>query len=196
MSELSRDEKGIVKLSTPLSDETEEALEAGQRVLISGKIYGARDSAHKRMVASLETGEPLPVDLKGQVIYYVGPSPAPPGRPIGSAGPTTSGRMDAYTPRLLEEGLKGMIGKGSRSMEVRQAMQKHKAVYFAVVGGAAALISQSIQSAEIVAYEDLGPEALRELVVNDLPAVVINDVHGNDLYEIGRKKYAQGGDES
>ncbi|NOZ87248.1 MAG: Fe-S-containing hydro-lyase [Deltaproteobacteria bacterium] len=188
------DNGDVLEITTPLTDETVENLKAGQRVLISGTIYGGRDSAHKRMIAALDAKEPLPVDLKGQVIYYVGPAPAPPGRPIGSAGPTTSGRMDAYTPRLLEIGLKGMLGKGSRSKEVKDAIRRYKAVYLALVGGAAALISQSILESEVVAYEELGPEALRRMKVKNLPAVVINDVHGGDLYEQGRAKYAKGGD--
>jgi len=194
MSEKMLDNGDVLEITTPLTDETVENLKAGQRVLISGTIYGGRDSAHKRMIAALDAKEPLPVDLKGQVIYYVGPAPAPPGRPIGSAGPTTSGRMDAYTPRLLEIGLKGMLGKGSRSKEVKDAIRRYKAVYLALVGGAAALISQSILESEVVAYEELGPEALRRMKVKNLPAVVINDVHGGDLYEQGRAKYAKGGD--
>jgi len=190
MPEQQSGEETVVELEAPLTDADVEALQAGQRVRIRGVIYGARDSAHRRMIEALDAGEALPTDLSGQIVYYVGPSPAPPGRPIGSAGPTTSGRMDAYTPRLIEQGLKAMIGKGSRSAPVREAMLRHKAVYLAVVGGAAALISRAVVSAEVVAYEDLGPEALRRLTVEGLPAVVINDVHGGDLYEQGRKEYA------
>jgi len=192
MSEESSEEAQTFELEAPLGDADLEGLEAGQRVRINGVIFGARDSAHRRMVEALDAGEPLPVDLAGQMIYYVGPSPAPPGHAIGSAGPTTSGRMDVFAPRLLECGLKAMIGKGSRSAEVREAMQKHKAVYLAVVGGAAALISRSIVEAEVVAYDDLGPEALRRLTVRGLPAVVINDVRGGDLYEQGRARYGKG----
>ena len=192
MADESGDAAQVIELEAPLTDADVERLEPGQRVRINGVIYGARDSAHRKMVEALDAGEALPVELEGQMVYYVGPAPAPPGHAIGSAGPTTSGRMDAYTPRLLEQGLKAMIGKGSRSAEVRQAMQRHKAVYLAVVGGAAALISQSIEAAEVVAYDELGPEALRRFTVKALPAVVINDVHGGDLYEQGRARYGKG----
>jgi fumarate hydratase subunit beta len=149
-----------------------------------------RDAAHKRLVDLIEKGEELPVDLKGQIIYFVGPTPTRPGEAIGSAGPTTSYRMDAYSPILIERGLKGMIGKGSRSREVVDAMGKYKAVYFAAVGGAAALISRRIVSSEVLAYEDLGPEAIRRLEVKDFPVIVVNDTQGNDLYEQGVKEYA------
>lgn len=179
-----------VILNPPLADKDITNLRAGDRVLITGTIYTGRDAAHKRLVELLERGEELPVDLKGQIIFFVGPSPTRPGEAIGSAGPTTSYRMDAYSPILIEKGLKGMIGKGSRSREVVDAMIKHKAVYFAAVGGAAALISRRIESSEIIAYEDLGPEAIRMLKVRDFPAIVVNDTLGNDLYEQGVKQYS------
>lgn len=179
----------VKRITTPLDDETARSLKAGDQVLISGVMYSARDAAHKRLVDLLEKGEPLPVDLKGQVVYYVGPSPAKPGNVIGSAGPTTSGRMDAYTPALLEQGLKGMVGKGLRTPAVKEAMIKHGGVYFAAVGGAAALIARTIKASRVIAYEELGPEAIRELVVEDFPAIVVNDAHGNDLYEVGTQAY-------
>jgi len=179
-----------IKLTTPFTDAVVENLRIGQRVLLSGIVYTGRDAAHKKMVELLEQGKELPIPLAGQVIYYVGPSPARPGRVIGSAGPTTSGRMDAYAPRLIALGLKGMIGKGKRSPEVIRAMKQYKAVYFAAVGGAAALISRSIKSCRVVAYPELGPEAIHELVVEDFPVIVVNDVLGGDLYEEGAKIYA------
>ena len=172
-----------VRLTTPLSEEAVLGLRSGQAVLISGVIYTARDAAHKRMVETLEAGGELPFEVSGQVIYYVGPTPAPPGRVIGAAGPTTAGRMDRYTPPLLARGLKGMIGKGARSAEVREALKKHKAVYFGGIGGAGALLSKRIHSAELVAYEDLGTEAIRRLEVEEFPAIVVNDCHGGDAYE-------------
>ena len=172
-----------VRLTTPLSEEAVLGLRSGQAVLISGVIYTARDAAHKRMVETLEAGGELPFGVSGQVIYYVGPTPAPPGRVIGAAGPTTAGRMDRYTPPLLARGLKGMIGKGARSAEVREALKKHKAVYFGGIGGAGALLSKRIHSAELVAYEDLGTEAIRRLEVEEFPAIVVNDCHGGDAYE-------------
>ena len=176
-------------ITTPLDEKTVEKLKSGDQVSITGVIYTARDAAHKRLVESLDKKEKLPLDLKGQVIYYMGPSPAKPGQPIGSAGPTTSGRMDAYAPRLMAEGIKGMIGKGDRAQPVKDAMQKYKAVYFAAIGGAGALISKSIKKAEVIAYDDLGAEAIRRLEVVDFPATVINDVHGGDLYREGKAKY-------
>ena len=179
-----------VVLKPPLSDDDVVRLRAGDRVLISGTVFTGRDAAHKRLVGLLEEGKKLPIDLKGQIIYFVGPSPTRPGEAIGSAGPTTSYRMDAYSPILIEKGLKGMIGKGSRSGVVVDAMKKYKAVYFAAVGGAAALISRRIESSEIIAYEDLGPEAIRKLQVRDFPVIVVNDTEGNDLYEQGVKEYA------
>jgi fumarate hydratase subunit beta len=154
-------------------------------------LYVARDAAHKKMVEALEKGEPLPFDIKGQTIYYMGPSPAPPGKVIGAAGPTTSARMDVYTPRLLAAGLKGMIGKGARSQEVKDALKKHRAVYMAAVGGAGALISKTIIKSEVIAYPELGPEAILKLEVKDFPAMVINDIHGGDLYGEGKKKYSK-----
>lgn len=178
-----------IKIKTPLSDEDVQNLKIGDSVLITGKIYTARDAAHKRLIDLIQKGESLPFDIKGQIIYYVGPAPAKPGYIIGPAGPTTSGRCDPYTPALLLLGLKGMIGKGTRSKEVRGAMEKHKAVYFAATGGAAALISKNIKAVKIIAYEDLGPEAIRELEVEDFPVIVANDAHGGDLYEEGTKKY-------
>jgi fumarate hydratase subunit beta len=178
-----------MKLVTPLTDEVIEQLHAGDKVSITGVIYVGRDAAHKRMVAALDAGEPLPFDPQGQIIYYMGPSPAKPGEPIGSAGPTTSGRMDPYAPRLMEAGLKGMIGKGNRSMPVRQAMQEHRAIYLGAIGGAGALIAKRIRKTEIVAYEDLGAEALRRLEVEDFPAIVVNDIFGGDAYEDSLKQY-------
>jgi fumarate hydratase subunit beta len=176
-------------VTAPLTDDIIADLRAGDRVLLSGTVLAARDAAHKRLVELIEKGEPLPVDLAGQIIYYAGPSPAKPGKPIGSVGPTTSGRMDAYTPVLLDMGLKGMIGKGYRNQAVKDAIVRNKAVYFASVGGAAALNAQSIESSRIVAYEDLGPEAIREMVVADFPAIVVNDIYGGDIYEEGRRQY-------
>jgi fumarate hydratase subunit beta len=177
------------RINTPLTDDVIKTLKAGDNVLISGVIYTARDAAHKRLVALIEKGEQLPMEIRGQVIYYVGPCPAKPGIAIGSAGPTTSGRMDPYAPILMENGLKGMIGKGRRSDSVRNAMVKWNAVYFAAIGGAGALLSKCVKAAELVAYEDLGPEAIRRLTVEDFPVVVVNDAHGNDLYEQGVKEY-------
>ncbi len=179
----------LIRLKTPLSEEDVLKLKIGDSVLLSGKIYTARDAAHKRLFDLVEKGEPLPIDLKGQVVYYAGPAPAKPGYVIGPAGPTTSGRCDPYTPKMLEIGLKGMIGKGVRSRDVREAMKKYKAVYFAATGGAAALIAKNIKSVKIVAYEDLGAEAIRELEVVDFPLIVANDSYGGDLYEEGMKKY-------
>ena len=177
------------EVALPLSDAVVETLHAGDEVLLSGVMYVGRDAAHKRVIETLQAGEPLPVDLKGQVIYFMGPTPARPGKVIGSAGPTSSYRMDAYSPRLMAEGLKGMIGKGMRSKEVKEAMKKHKAVYLGAVGGAGALISRCIRNVEVVAYEDLGAEALRRIEVLDFPATVINDMYGGDLYENGRSQF-------
>jgi len=174
-------------ITTPLDDATARSLRAGDKVLLSGEIFTARDAAHKRLFELLETGEDLPVDLKGQILYYTGPTPARPGAVIGSAGPTTSYRMDPYTPALIREtGLKGMIGKGNRSPEVVEAMKRHTCVYLAAVGGAGALIAQCVQTCRLVCYEDLGPEAIRLLRVKDFPAVVAIDCHGNNLYETAR----------
>ena len=179
----------VKRLSTPLSDEAVAGLKAGDNVLISGVIYTGRDAAHKKLADLIAAGQALPFDLRGQVIFYVGPTPARPGKPIGSAGPTTSYRMDAYAPKLHELGLKASIGKGSRSAEVKEALKKHKAVYLAVTGGAAALVSQSIRRAEVVSYPEMGPEAIQRLEVQDFPAQVINDMYGGDIYEEGRRRY-------
>jgi len=182
----------VIDLKTPLTAEDVEPLRAGDRVTISGTIYTARDAAHRRLIDLLDEGKELPFPVEGQVIYYVGPSPAPPGRVIGAAGPTTSYRMDPYAPRLIALGLKGMIGKGKRSEEVKDAMAEHKAVYMAAIGGAGALMARAIKSVRVLAYEDLGPEALRKLEVEKLPAIVVNDTAGNDLYFEGREKYQIG----
>jgi len=179
----------VKKVNLPLTDETLKDLKAGDNLLLTGVMYVARDAAHKRMIEALDQGKPLPFDIKGATVYFMGPSPAKPGQPIGSAGPTTSGRMDSYSPRLIAEGLKGMIGKGMRSQAVKDAMKKYKAVYLAAVGGAGALISKSIKKSEMVAYEELGAEAVLRLEVKDFPATVINDVYGGDLYEEGKAKY-------
>ncbi len=178
-----------IRLTTPLNDEDVERLKMGDRILFSGVLYTGRDAAHKRMVELLDRGGELPFDIRGQVIYYVGPSPPRPGQVIGAAGPTTSYRMDAYSPRLMEQGLKGMIGKGMRSRQVIEAMMRYRSVYMAAVGGAGALLSKCIKKAEVIAYEDLGPEAIRRLEVEDFPVIVVNDVRGNDLYEEGSKRY-------
>ncbi|MEW6228388.1 MAG: Fe-S-containing hydro-lyase [Bacillota bacterium] len=178
-----------IEVATPLTDEVIAGLKAGDNVSITGVIYTARDAAHKRLVALIKEGQELPMDVRGQIIYYVGPTPAPPGRPISSAGPTTSGRMDPYAPILMEQGLKAMIGKGSRSQPVKDAMVRYKAVYLAAIGGAGALLARSVKASELVAYEDLGPEAIRRLTVEGFPAVVVNDIYGNDLYEEGVRKY-------
>jgi fumarate hydratase subunit beta len=178
-----------INIKTPLDEKTIEKLKAGDQVFITGVIYTARDAAHKRLVETLDKGEKMPFDLDGQTVYYMGPSPAKPGQAIGSAGPTTSGRMDSYAPRLMASGLKGMIGKGNRSQAVKDAIKKYKAVYFAAIGGAGALISKSIKKAEVIAYEDLGAEAIRRLEVENFPVTVINDIHGGDLYEQGKAKY-------
>ena len=179
----------VRKIMLPLTDETLEELKAGDSVLLSGTMYVGRDAAHKRMVEALEQGKPLPFDVKGQVIYFMGPSPARPGQPIGAAGPTTSGRMDSYSPRLMAEGLKGMIGKGMRSQEVKDAIKKYKAVYLAAIGGAGALISKAIKKSEVIAYEELGAEAVLRLEVEDFPATVVNDIYGGDLYQEGKARY-------
>ncbi len=177
------------RIETPVSDETIAELKAGDRVFITGYLYTGRDAAHKKLVDLVKEGKELPIDIKGQIIYYVGPTPARPGKPIGSAGPTTSYRMDSYAPTLHSLGLKGTIGKGSRSQEVKDALKKHKAVYLAAVGGAGALISKSIEGSEVIAYQELGPEAIRRVKVKDFPCIVINDMFGGDLYEEGKKKY-------
>lgn len=181
----------IKRLKAPLGDDDVTALKAGDNLLISGVIYTARDAAHKKLVELMDKGEPLPVDLQGQIIYYVGPTPARPGQVIGSAGPTTSGRMDAYTPKMLQQGMKACIGKGSRNAAVKEALQEHRGLYLAAVGGAGALLSKRITACEVVAYPELGAEAIHRLEVEDFPATVINDAYGNDLYAEGAKKYAR-----
>jgi fumarate hydratase subunit beta len=180
----------MITIRTPLTDQQIVKLHAGDRVLITGYVYTARDSAHKRMVETIKKNEPLPFDIKGAIIYYVGPTQAKPGYVIGSAGPTTSPRMDKLTPPLLQLGLKGMIGKGKRSGEVVDAIVKYKAIYLGATGGAGALLAKRIKKVEIVAYKELGPEAIRKLEVEEFPAIVVNDVQGNDLYEIGRARFA------
>jgi fumarate hydratase subunit beta len=176
-------------LTPPLTDKDVMDLRSGDRVLVTGTVLTGRDAAHKRIADLIARGEELPVDIRGQIIYFVGPTPTRPGEVIGSAGPTTSYRMDAYSPLLVEMGLKAMIGKGPRSRKVIDAMVRHKAVYLAAVGGAAALISRKIESSEILAYEDLGPEAIRRLTVRDFPVIVVNDTLGNDLYAQGVRQY-------
>ncbi len=181
----------IKKITTPMTDEMVESLKIGDTVSITGTVYTARDAAHKRLVELLDKGEKLPFDIQGQIIYFVGPTPAKPGKVIGSAGPTSSYRMNIYSPRLIAAGQKGMIGKGEMGAEVVDAMKKHKAVYLAAVGGAGALIAKSITGSEIVAYEELGAEAIRKLTVKDFPAVVALDCHGGNLYKEGIAKYGK-----
>ncbi|WP_407306767.1 Fe-S-containing hydro-lyase [Desulfosporosinus sp. SB140] len=176
-------------LETPLTQEKLKELQAGDNVLISGVIYTGRDAAHKKMIEALEQGQELPFEVKDQIIYFVGPTPAKEGQVIGSAGPTTSGRMDAYSPKLIAQGLTGMIGKGLRSTDVIEAMKEHGAVYFGAIGGAGALIAKRIVSAEMIAYPELGPEAVRRLVVKDFPVIVIIDHKGVNLYESGKAQY-------
>lgn len=173
---------GPKAITTPLADDVVRELQAGDRVTISGVVYTGRDAAHQRLMDLLAADRPLPIELAGQVIYYCGPAPTPPGRPIGSCGPTTSYRMDAFTPRLHELGLRGTIGKGDRSLAVREACQRHGAVYFAAIGGAGALLAQRVVDASVVAYEDLGPEAIRRLCVEDLPVIVAYDCHGGSVF--------------
>jgi len=176
-------------VTTPLTDEVVSQFRAGDIVYVTGTVYTARDAAHKRLVDLLDEGKELPFDINGQIIYYVGPTPAKPGAVIGSAGPTTSYRMDLYAPRLMDIGMKGMIGKGSRDKSVTDSMQKNKAVYLAAIGGAAALITRSIKEVEIIAYEDLGPEAIRKMSVENFQTVVVNDVFGGDAYKDGMEQY-------
>jgi fumarate hydratase subunit beta len=178
-----------IEIKTPLTVEDVEKLKAGDFVYITGKIYTARDAAHKRMTEELKKGKEIPIPLEGNIIYYMGPTPAREHQVIGSAGPTTSGRMDAFTPLLLEKGLKGMIGKGERSKKVIEAIKENKSVYFAAVGGAGALLAQHIKNVQIIAYEDLGTEAIRELTVDKLPSIVVIDSQGNNLYETEKTKY-------
>ena len=179
----------IRKLTTPLSQEDVLSLKAGDQVLLSGVVYTARDAAHLRLVQALEKGEELPLPLEGQVIYYAGPTPTPQGRAIGSIGPTTSIRMDAYTPALLEKGLRGMIGKGKRTPSVVEAMQAHPAVYFAAIGGAAALMASCVTACEVIAYDDLGPESIKRLTLRELPLVVAVDARGGDAFVQGQAEY-------
>lgn len=181
----------MIELTTPFTREQADRLRAGDCVLFTGTLYTARDAAHKRLCEALARGEPLPFDPRDAIVYYVGPTPARPGRPLGSAGPTTSYRMDAYAPTLMAAGLRGMIGKGLRSPEVIAAMKQHHAVYFAAIGGAAALIGQAVKSAEVLAYEDLGTEAVRRLRVEQLPLTVVIDTLGGNLYELGPKAYLE-----
>lgn len=176
-------------INTPLTDETINGLKAGDRILLNGVIYTGRDVAHKRLVELIKKGEELPMDIRNQTIYYVGPCPAKPGQVIGSAGPTTSGRMDAYAPLLMEKGLKGMIGKGIRNQQVVDAIIKYNCVYFAAIGGAGALLAEAIKEAEIIAFPDLGAEAIYKLRVENFPVTVIIDNEGNDLYKIGKEQY-------
>ena len=177
-------------LEAPFTDEKIKSLKAGEMVYVSGTVYTGRDAAHKRLCEMIERGEEMPFDFAGQAIYYAGPCPAKPGKPIGSVGPTTGGRMDAYSPTLIEQGLKVMIGKGSRSDEVVNAIKEHTGVYFAAIGGAAALMARCVESAEVIAFEELGTEAIRKLEVNELPVIVVIDSEGNNSYELGREKYA------
>lgn len=178
-------------LTAPLSEADVLSLHAGEHVLLSGVVYTARDAAHLRMLQCMERGEPLPMELDGQVIYYAGPTPTPPGRAVGSIGPTTSTRMDAATPALLARGLRGMIGKGQRSGDVMRAMQEHPAVYFAAVGGAAALMASCVIACEVVAWDDLGPESIKRLTLNRLPLVVAADAYGRDAFSLGQADYLQ-----
>jgi fumarate hydratase subunit beta len=179
------------KITTPLTDKVIAELHMGDTLLITGVLYTARDAAHKRLIELIEKGKELPFDIKGQIIYYVGPTPPKPGKPIGSAGPTTSGRMDPYALYLIERGIKGMIGKGQRSQAVRNALARYKAFYLGATGGAGALLSKRIKKSELIAFADLGPEAIRRLEVADFPVRVINDIYGGDLYEEGLKRYAR-----
>jgi len=178
-------------INVPIDDETTRSLRAGDYIFLTGTIYTARDAAHKRMKEALDEGGKLPFEMKGNIIYYMGPSPARSGRPIGSAGPTTASRMDRYAPELLELGLKGMIGKGKRSQAVKDAVIRNGAVYFAAVGGAGALLSRSIVRSEVIAYDDLGTEAIRKLEVRNFPVIVVMDAEGNDLYETAIRQYCR-----
>ena len=179
------------EFTTPLSDDDIKSLKSGDMILLSGVVYTGRDAAHKMMVEALEAGEEMPFDFEGATIYYAGPCPPKPGQPIGSVGPTTSVRMDRYSPQLIDKGLKVMIGKGLRNQEVIDSIVKHGGVYFAAIGGAAALMGKCVKSAEVIAYEELGPEAVRKLVVEKLPVVVAIDSQGNNMYETGRKQFAK-----
>ena len=183
----------MISITTPLTTEAARALHCGETVLLSGEIYTARDAAHARLVEAYRRDEPLPFQVENAIVYYVGPTPSMPGKVIGSAGPTTSYRMDAFAPTLIELGLTGMIGKGERCPEVISAMKEYGAVYFGAIGGAGALLSRCVESSEVVAYEDLGAEAIRRLIVKDMPLTVIIDCEGNDLYINGRAEYLQSG---
>ena len=183
------DNNGVRRITLPLTEELADSLHSGDRVLLSGTVYTSRDAGHKRMCEALSRGEELPFDPEDATIYYVGPAPAGPGRVIGSAGPTTSGRMDAYAPTMMKAGARGMIGKGARLPEVVEAMKQYHGVYFGAVGGCGALLAKCIKKSELIAYEDLGAEALRKLEVEDMPLTVIIDTKGNDLYESGRQAY-------
>jgi len=182
---------GIKEVTPPLSDADVEQLKAGDRVRITGVLYTARDAAHGRLWPLIEAGQPLPIDVRGQIIYYTGPSPARPGDVVGSIGPTTGSRMDKFTPALLKLGLKATIGKGHRGQAVKDALRQHKAVYFGAIGGAGAVLSEYVKKLEVVAYEDLGTEAIRRLEVENFPLIVINDCHGGDLYVEGMTQYAR-----
>ncbi len=182
---------GIKDITPPLTDADMDGLKAGDRVRITGVLYTARDAAHGRLLPLVEAGKPLPIDIRGQIIYYTGPSPARPGEVVGSIGPTTASRMDKYTPTLHALGLKGTIGKGGRSQPVKDALRQHKAVYLGAIGGAGAVLSRFVKTLEVVAYEDLGTEAIRRLEVEGFPAIVINDCHGGDLYQDGMKQFAR-----
>lgn len=184
---------GVKEVRAPLTDADAESLRAGDRVRISGVLYTARDAAHGRLLPLIEAGKPLPIDVRGQIIYYTGPSPARPGDIVGSIGPTTASRMDRFTPALLELGLKGALGKGRRSQAVKDALRQYRGVYFGAIGGAGAVLSGFVKKLEVVAYEDLGTEAIRRLEVEGFPAIVLNDCHGGDLYEEGLKQYAETG---
>ena len=182
---------GIKEVAPPLSDADVESLNAGDRVRITGVMYTARDAAHARLLPLMDAGKPLPLDVRGQIIYYTGPSPARPGEIVGSIGPTTGARMDKFTPKLLSLGLKATLGKGARSQPVKDALRQHKGVYLGAIGGAGAVLSRFVKKVEMVAYEDLGTEAIRRLEVEGFPAIVINDCHGRDLYEEGTRQYAR-----
>ncbi len=184
-----------IEITLPLTEEKVKSLKAGDQVLLSGSLLTARDAAHKRMVDTLQNGESMPVELQNQTIYYVGACPSASGEIMGPAGPTTSGRMDPYTPLLIEKGLRGMIGKGHRSQGVKDAMKEHKAVYFAAIGGAALLMAESVKSVEVIAYEDLGTEAIKKIYVENMPLIVVTDSEGNDLYDSEPKKYQRDGKE-
>jgi fumarate hydratase subunit beta len=184
---------GIKEVRTPLSDHDVESLRAGDRVRLSGVLYTARDAAHGRLLPLIEKGEWLPIDVKGAIIYYTGPTPAQPGDVVGAIGPTTASRMDEFTPALLKLGLKGTMGKGYRGQAVKDALREHRAVYLGAIGGAGAVLSRHVKKLEIVAYEDLGTEAIRRLEVEGFPAIVINDCHGGDLYQDGQREYAREG---